>query len=73
MNEIRVTFTKLPGRSESFVLEQGDNISKLLEIAGVKLDPTSTVEIKVNGELTNQGRLLQNGDDVIVSQKTKGA
>ena len=69
-NATSVKIVKLPGRVEEFLLEDGATVEDGLDQAGITLESNS--EIKVNGNISNKGTVLRNGDSVVVSTKIKG-
>lgn len=65
---ITITITKVPGRTEQLVLNEDSKVSDALTIAGV-----SGGEVKINGSVVSPSDILDDGDDIYVFSKIKGA
>ena len=65
--EVRVG--KMPGRIESYALDQGATVGSALSVAGLDSEGFT---IKVNNEIANSDKVLNDGDLILLVQQVKG-
>ena len=66
---LNVRIGTMPGRINEFALENGATVKEALEIADLA---TEGYQIKVNGEQVDEGKILSDGDLVLLVKQIKG-
>ena len=66
---LNVRIGTMPGRINEFALENGATVKEALEIADLT---TEGYQIKVNGEQVDEGKILSDGDLVLLVKQIKG-
>ena len=66
---LNVRIGTMPGRINEFALENGATVKEALEIADLAIEG---YQIKVNGEQVDEGKILSDGDLVLLVKQIKG-